>query len=326
MGEPKDKKELCIICLQKFENEDRSVSPQAYESWQTLLEAAKIRCHAPIIDVAKQLGTNEFPKIYYHRKCRSIFTMKRDLETLKRKANESLDDDAGCTSKRLCRRSKESTVYNEICIFCNKVKFEKGSRTREKLTQAAQLRVDKTLRECAVQKGDEKILAVTSRDIVAAEAHYHRSCYKNYTRVKTKEHEHEGKGENESDGDKLIEREAYANLFDYIRTDIIPSKKIVLISSLTTKLESFMLSGGNKLLPDSTRKHIRRRLECELGDSVQIFPDDKGKLLMVPDSASLQDVVLENQGLRRELGIWKAKVTNLNQIIDHISDQPSRRI
>ncbi len=27
------------------------------------------------------------------------------------------------------------------------------------------------------------IMAITSRDIVAAEAHYHTSCYKNYTRV-----------------------------------------------------------------------------------------------------------------------------------------------
>ena len=37
---------------------------------------------------------------------------------------------------------------------------------------------------------------------------------------------------------------------------------------------------------------------------------------MVPDSVSLQDVVLKNQGLRRELEIWKAKVTNFNKIID----------
>ena len=54
-----------------------------------------------------------------------------------------------------------------------------------------------------------------------------------------------------------------------------------------------MFSGGIELLRDSTRKHIHRTLKYELGDSVQIFPDNKGKLLMVPDSVSLQDVVLE---------------------------------
>ena len=52
-----------------------------------------------------------------------------------------------------------------------------------------------------------------------------------------------------------------------------------------------------------------------------MFPDNKGNLLMVPDSVSLQDVVLENQGLRRELEIWKAKVTDFNKIIDQTSSQ-----
>ena len=79
-----------------------------------------------------------------------------------------------------------------------------------------------------------------------------------------------------------------------------------------------MLSGGIELLRDSTRKHIHRTLKYELGDSVQIFPDNKGKLLMVPDSVSLQDVVLENH---RELEIWKAKVTDFNKIIDQTSSQ-----
>ena len=118
-----------------------------------------------------------------------------------------------------------------------------------------QLRADQTLRECAIRKGDEKILAVTSRHIVAAEAHYHHSCYKNYTRIKTKECEHKGERKG---GDQMIDREAYANLFEYIRTDIIPNKKIVPITCLTAKLVSFMPSGA---LNESARKNIRRRLE-----------------------------------------------------------------
>ena len=86
--------------------------------------------------------------------------MKRDLETMmKRKANESLSGDTGCSLKRPCRRSSESRIYDAVCIFCNKVKFQKGSRSREKLTQAVQLRADETLRKCAILKGDVKILA-----------------------------------------------------------------------------------------------------------------------------------------------------------------------
>ncbi len=284
------------------------VSPQTYVSWQALLEAVRIRSHDSIMEVAKHQVDKEVPKIYYHRKCRSVFTMKRDLETIvKKRSSESLGDGAACSSKRLCRRSSESRVYDAVCIFCNKVKFQKGSKSREKLTQTFQLRADKTLRECAIQKNDGKILAVASRDIVAAEAHYHHSCYKNYTRMKPRP-------EDVKEGDNEFE-EAYGSLFEYIRTDIIPNEKIVQVTSLTAKLKSFVPSGE---ISESTRKNIRRRLESEFENSVHIFPDDKGWLLMVPVSVTLQDVVLENQSLQKELEIWKSKVTNLKQI-DQVS-------
>ena len=298
--------ECCIICTQRTSEKDSHlICPQTYDSWLTLLKAAETRKYDPITDAAKELGENEFPKIYYHRKCRSIFTMKRDLETiLKREANESLGDEAVCSSKRLCRRVSESRVNDP--------------KSREKLTKAVELRADQTLRECATQKGDRKILAITSRDIVAAEAHYHLSCYKNYTRVKKKGCKHSERM-SEDDAYQMVEREAFADLFEHIRTVVIPSKKIVPVSSLTTKLESSMLSGGIISIRDSTRKHIRRRLESELENSVQIYPDDKGKLLMVPDSVQLRDAVLEIQSLRKELGIWKTKVTDLMKITAQVS-------
>ena len=156
--------------------------------------------------------------------------MKRELETLKRKATENITDEAGENSlpKRPRRRSTDGArVYHPICIFCNKEKFVKGSKSREKLTQDVTLNADQTLRECATQKTDEKILAVTSRDVVAAGAHYHRSCHKEYTRIKKKEPNNQNNNAG-TDGDeeyKRIEREAHDNLFVYIRTDIIPNKK-----------------------------------------------------------------------------------------------------
>ena len=137
---------------------------------------------------------------------------------------------------------------------------------------------------------DEKILAVTSRDIVAAEAHYHHSCYKNYTRMKIS-HEPEDDKE-DGDEDEMAEKVAHTNLFEYIRSDIIPNKKIVTVTSLAAKLKSFIPSGR---MNKSTRKNFRRRLESELGNSVHIFQDDRGWLIMVPDNITVQDVVVENQ-------------------------------
>ena len=63
----------------KAESDDRLVTLQTYESWQTLHEAAKIRIYTPIMELDKQLGDKGIPRIHYHQKCRSIFIMKRDF-------------------------------------------------------------------------------------------------------------------------------------------------------------------------------------------------------------------------------------------------------
>ena len=175
------------------------------------------------------------------------------------------------------------------------------------------------MRECAIQKADERILAVTSRDIVAAEAHYHISCYKKYT---VKVTANKKKADDGEDTYQIVEKQAFANLFEFIRTDVIPNKRIVSVTSLTSKLESFMLSGEVKFaLRDSTRKHVRRRLESEFLDSIRIFQDAKGKLLLVPDNVTLQEVAIEVQSLRSELEIWQEKVSNCIRIIDQASSK-----
>ena len=65
--------------------------------------------------------------------------------------------------------------------------------------------------------------------------------------------------------------------------------KIIPNTSLTAKPQ---LGSGSENLHDSTRKHIHRKLES---DSVKQIPDDKEKLLMVPDSSIiLSDLAVPN--------------------------------
>ena len=112
-----------------------------------------------------------------------------------------------------------------------------------------QLRAYQTLCNRAIRKGDEKNLAVTTRDIVSAEVHYHISCYKNYTRDSTITPENNAKGNEEKEtggGDPyhVIENEAFTKPNGVQRTDIIPHKKVVPMTFLISKLLSCMLSGG----------------------------------------------------------------------------------
>lgn len=77
-----------------------------------------------------------------------------------------------------------------------------------------------------------------------------------------------------------------------------------------------MSARGIHSLTKSTKKHLRLKLEHEFGDSIQIFADTKGKLLVVPDCITMQDIVSEYCDMERELKTWKDKSTNVSKIID----------
>ena len=58
---------------------DSLVTLNDLDSWKTLFRAAEIRQHSTVLELANYLGEGEVLNIQYHRKCRSIFTMKKAL-------------------------------------------------------------------------------------------------------------------------------------------------------------------------------------------------------------------------------------------------------
>ena len=154
------------------------------ESWKSLLNAAVIRNHEEVLDIAKTLKEGEVPQISYHPKCRSIFTIKRDLQKFSH-SGIKVEEQGGTSSRRSSFRqtvTTQSRVYERICVFCEKTKYLRGTKTREALVQCIDLRADNTIRRAAVGKNDPRILAIVTRELVAAEACYHKSCYRDYTR------------------------------------------------------------------------------------------------------------------------------------------------
>ena len=120
------------------DNEKQTLSPQSHDSWLTLLKAAKIRKFTPVLVVAKDLKEYEVPPVFYHRKCRGLFTVKRDLETMKRKTQEPDNEDYKPISSNKRNVASSSRV-------CGKEKYISSTSSREPLVKATQLRVDKTL-------------------------------------------------------------------------------------------------------------------------------------------------------------------------------------
>lgn len=68
----------------------------------------------------------------------------------------------------------------------------------------------------------KRILATTSRDIVTAEAHYHRSCYRVYTRPAQQGHSEKSEPGDDTDADVT-----FSDLFDFIRTDVLDSQVVI---------------------------------------------------------------------------------------------------
>lgn len=74
-------------------------------------------------------------------------------------------------------------LYDKICVFYTSAhKYLKGRNAKESLTHCVELRADKRIRSVATKEMNTRMLALLNRDLVAAEGHYHKSCYKLYTK------------------------------------------------------------------------------------------------------------------------------------------------
>ena len=90
------------------------------------------------------------------------------------------------------------------------------------------MRADKTIRKAAVGKNDHSMLAVVSRELVAAKACYYKSCYRNYTRnIPVSGDKKEASEYTEH---SRAELQGYEKLFNYIRIDLLQNPRIVRLS------------------------------------------------------------------------------------------------
>ena len=174
--------------------------------------------------------------------------------------------------------------------------------------------MDQTLRQIATERCDERILTITSRDIVAAEAHYHRTCYRDYTRPTPQQHPEESEPKNDAEYD------AFSDLFSFIRNDVFDAQVVVTMIELTKKLVSFLQSRGTEKRQKSTKKHLRKKLESEFGSTLEIFSDEKGKLLVIPANLDINETVKKMVNLEKKVMSFKSQATEMQRIVDQSAE------
>ena len=170
-------------------------------------------------------------------------------------------------------------MYKAECIFCQKTsKYLKGNKTRESITQCSELRADFRVRDAAVKKMDNRMLALLSRKLVAAEGHYHGYCYRLYTKEECRASS--GADTEQEDAETRYDtavEQAYNELFSFIRNEVFANPQVLPMTDLTARLVTCLYSLGVVKARDSTKKHIRRKLESEFGEALHISPQRQRK-------------------------------------------------
>ena len=71
------------VCCIHYESvrDVKVVSLISFESWKTLMVTAKKRGRK-FLEAASKLEESEVPMLLYHKTCRSMFTLRHDLEKL----------------------------------------------------------------------------------------------------------------------------------------------------------------------------------------------------------------------------------------------------
>ena len=194
-----------------------------------------------------------------------------------------------------------------MCIFCDKTsKYKKGTNTRETLIRCDELRADATVRKRATDKNDSRMLAILSRELVAAEGHYHRTCYKVYTRPIS------GPSSVTQISDKDKEQSLYAATEEWAYQKLVEEMKemfkvpkVVKLSELREKLKSYMKERRIFYVKESTRTHMLCKILPEYNDrcngTLMYTKDSQNNVLIYPDTLTIVQLVKENQDLKNEI-------------------------
>ena len=127
-----DTRSNCIIHCTDENGE--LTAPHDIQSWKSLLNAAEIRQYKPILDLVETLKEKEIPDIRYHRKCRSIFTMKKDLDRICKAEGTTCNPESLTSQERRSSRvpPTRSTTYLLINVHVffaiKKVNTEKANK------------------------------------------------------------------------------------------------------------------------------------------------------------------------------------------------------
>ena len=279
------KTDCCIHCVG---TEEKLTKLQNAKTWDNLQRAAEIRNE--IIDVSRVDPSTNLPLLSYHRKCFQRFTMKKDLDRIQvRKAKSEevantavpLPNQQTETSERSKRSANSSPILPKECIFCKKRKM-KGNST-EKISLCIDERAQNAIISAATKKNDFEILSIN--DLIAVEARYHSSCYKQYCKINYLLETFNDENDLENDDEK----EAYKDVI-FFCMGLEEEPDVVPVSELTDMMTKKLKQKG-KELSISSKKNFSRKILNDV-PSIKIINVDRRSFLY-PRSITIEILIMK---------------------------------
>ena len=182
--------------------------------------------------------------------------------------------------------SLSSTLLSDSCIIYDK-KLKYVKQKPECLRKCEVKKTQSTLKSYAAEKKDFRMLSmISTRDLIAAEAKYHPSCYQEYTRPKRKSKQMD----DVTVAYKRVELEAYHVVIKTCH-EMICKENIIKMQDLSNIMVNYLRMNGIKI-SNSTRKNLRRNIENTFGDEIT-FVTVSHNLLLYPTSMSKEKIFQE---------------------------------
>jgi len=222
----------------------------------------------------------------YHKSCKNKYDSQkaeRISSEKKQKGRPHYSDQTPSTSK-LTRSSLFCSDLKNVCLFC-----EEGDK--DNLVIASTLGIGPTIHSHAVQLQDEKLLKkLTSTDLVALEAKYHKLCYTRFlTRARAAER---SQREDYHNPEEVVYSTVITELGQYMQdlyslSSISPVFKLSCLTKLViermtnlgiqteekninrTRLKEQLLAFTPGLRADKSRREIILSFEGDVGDAIR---------------------------------------------------------
>ena len=237
------------------------------------------------------MENNNESHVQYHRKCYQYFTMKKSLERLmkqktdiqtaiSRNTDGSIDTEETVIQHRNKRGKSSSTILPKRCIFCEKEKKYKGMQSKEPLRLCIDERATATIISVATKKKYYRILSIT--DLIASEARYHSTCYKQYTKVNNNQ-------KNVPTNYQEAEQAALNDFGNFV-FHLQNNPRIEQYSTAAKMIESEFENRGVEMNL-STKKNLRRKLEKTFPNIT--FVNVEGRLYFYPKTYKFEQLIID---------------------------------